>query len=254
MIYHAALFVCIMKNPMVSIDFWNTLVCHRSNGVNRTQARIRGLRSIARIYDKNPTEEQIQQARQAVSQAFDVEWLGNHRTLTTEELVRGMLAHLNIPAREKHIEELTATFQESLFEGPPEPAPGIKEALEELSRYYRIGLISDTMFSPGTMLRKYLDQIDLLQYFDAFAFSDELGVSKPHPKPYRHVLQSTNSDPALSWHVGDIHQTDIIGAKNMGMGAILYVGLNSADRENTTADFVNEQWEAVADILVSERK
>ncbi len=254
MIYHAVLFVCIMKNSMVSIDFWNTLVCHRSNGVNRTQARIRGLRSIARIYDKNPNEEQIQQARKAVSQAFDVEWLGNQRTLTTEELVRGMLVHLNIPAQEKHIEELTATFQESLYEGPPEPAPGIKKALEELSRYYRIGLISDTMFSPGTILRKYLDQIGLLQYFDAFAFSDEMGVSKPHPKPYRYVLQSTGADPALSWHVGDIQQTDIVGAKSMGMGAVLYTGFNKNDQKNSTADFVCEHWEAVADILVSERK
>jgi len=263
---------------MVSVDFWDTLVRADSNGEKRTEARMNALREVSRRYDKEPTDEAIRQARAHVSRAFDEEWLGKQRTQTTRELVQGMLDALAIPAKPTEVDDLTEAFRESLFLGPPELAEGAKEALANISLYFRLSIISDTMFSPGSVIRRYLDQMEILQYFDAFAFSDELGVSKPHRKAFETVLKATGARPEHSWHVGDMIKTDIRGAKALGMHAILYTGfsggvdtdspsdpdsnrrlLSQNNGQTTTPseelpspDFVCASWENVADILISE--
>ncbi len=215
-----------MKNIMVSVDFWDTLVRADSNGDKRTEARMNALREVSRRYGLEPTDEAVRQARLHVSRGFDEEWFGRQRTQTTGELVQGMLNALAIPAKPAEADELTEAFRESLFLGPPELAPGIKEALTNISMYFRMAIISDTMFSPGSVIRRYLEQMDVLRFFDAFAFSDELDVSKPHRKAYETVLKATGSSPGHSWHVGDMLKTDIRGAKAMGMKAILYTGFS----------------------------
>jgi len=267
-----------MNNSLVSVDFWDTLVRADSNGEKRTEARIYALREVSRRYDKEPTDEAIRQARAHVSRAFDEEWFGKQRTQSTRELVQGMLDALAIPANPAEVDDLTEAFRESLFHGPPEPAEGVKEALANISIYFRLAIISDTMFSPGSVIRRYLDQLDILQYFDAFAFSDEVGVSKPHRKAFETVLKATNARPEHSWHVGDMMKTDIRGAKSLGMHAILYTAFSggtdigsSSDPDSNkrlladsngkaigstenlpSPDFVSPSWENVADILISE--
>ncbi len=267
-----------MKNTMVSVDFWDTLVRADSNGEKRTEARINALREVSRRYDKEPTDEAIRQARSHVSRAFDDEWFGKQRTQSTRELVQGMLDALAIPAKPAEVDDLTEAFRESLFLGPPELAEGVKEALANISIYYRLAIISDTMFSPGSVIRRYLDQVGILQHFDAFAFSDELGVSKPHRKAFETVLKATDARPERSWHVGDIMKTDIKGAKALGMHAILFTGFSggvdtdspsdpdsnkrlltnskgnasSPSEDLPSPDFVCASWENVADILISE--
>ncbi len=245
------------KYNMVSVDFWDTLVRADSNGEKRTEARMNAIRTVSRRYEMEPTNEAIRNAREHVSRTFDEEWFGRQRTMTTRELVQGMLDLLAIPAKPAEVDDLTEAFRESLFLGPPEPAPGVKEALANISLYYRLAIISDTMFSPGSVIRRYLDQLDILHHFEAFAFSDELGVSKPNRKAYETVLSETGADAGRSWHVGDMLRTDITGAKALGMQAILYTGF--ADKKKSidssteaTPDYECTSWENVADILISE--
>ncbi len=250
-----------MNKKMVSVDFWNTLVKADSNADKRAQARMNAVRDLARYHGMKLTDEAIRHSREQLSRAFDEEWFGRQRTQTTEYLAREMIRLLAIPASPKEIDELADFFRESLFLGPPEPAEGIKEALETLSNYYHLSIISDTMFSPGSVIRKYLDHLEVLSFFDAFAFSDELGVSKPHSKAYETVLNATGARPERSWHVGDMLKTDIKGARAVGMKCILYTGFSDQDtsRDNNNhnngspeADFECKTWDAVADILISE--
>lgn len=241
-----------MNSKMVSVDFWNTLVHADTNGEKRHEARMKALRRLAREYEKELTDEAIQNARREVSSAFDAEWFDNQRTKTTRELVGKMLEVLAIPARPEEMDELAEAFRESLFSGPPALAEGLKPALANLAMYYDLAIISDTMYSPGATIKRYLEQQDILHYFSAFAFSDEVGVSKPHVKAYRTVLDALQASPENSWHVGDLQRTDITGAKSAGMKAVLYTGISDTDRPENTADYVCDTWEAIADILVSE--
>lgn len=210
------------------------------------------VRELAERYDLALTEDSVKQARTRVEERFQHEWLNNHRTQTTDELVAGILHELHIPASQAEQKRLTEAFRQSLYDGPPHLAQGVREALVALSQYYRLSIISDTMFSPGEVIREFLRREELLEFFEAFAFSDEVGVSKPHRLAYETVLNHTGASARHSWHVGDLQQTDIKGAQNMGMRAILYTGISTTGQIDSTAEYVCESWESVADILVSE--
>ena len=75
---------------------------------------------------------------------------------------------------------------------PPDPIDGIAEAIAALAGSYKLGVVSDAIYSPGRCLRQWLEMHDLIQHFDGFAFSDEVGHSKPHRDMFahrpRHVL------------------------------------------------------------------
>ncbi|MDI6402969.1 HAD family hydrolase [Balneolaceae bacterium ANBcel3] len=238
--------------PLLSIDFWNTLVDAKDHGELRKKNRTDAIRTLALSYSLPVEEEAMMQAHQAVSSRFDEEWFTYQRTMSSEKLAALYIHHLGIPATKDECKSLSVAFEKSLLAGPPPLAPGIREALEYISPYYSLAIISDTMFSPGSVIRSYLDRQQILSYFDAYSFSNETGVSKPHPKAYETALIATHTKPSNSWHIGDIQRTDILGAQNIGMKAVLYTGLSDKDKEETTADFISGKWENIADYLVSE--
>lgn len=231
---------------MISIDFWNTIVIAHTNGTLRNQARVNGIQEIAKQYGEPPNIEAIHLAHQVASKKFDEIWLGTQRTPTSRELVDITLDSLNLNLSEQDREKVTLIYQESLLDGPPELTPGVGDALEVLASKNKLAIISDTMFSPGTVLRGYLKSKGLLDFFSAFAFSDEVGVSKPHHKMYQKVLAETEGKPESSWHIGDIHQTDIKGAQSMGMRAVLYTGINKTDADTSSAELILERWDEIA--------
>jgi len=131
---------------------------------------------------------------------------------------------------------------------------GVKESLELLKSKYKLGIVSDTGFSPGTVLRKLLENNSLISYFDVFSFSDETGVAKPHPKAYLTVLDALGCKPVDALHIGDIEQTDIEGAKKLGMKSIRFNGdtsfaLTPEREEFTIADAEAESWSEIVRII-----
>lgn len=230
----------------ISIDFWNTLVNSRTGGEQRHQVRIKKLNQIAAKYDKTITAEQVESAKKQISVEFDKEWLGNKRTMQTHELVERIVTHLGIPAKKSEKEELTFAFQHSLLHGPPDLAPDVELILPQLAEKYPLAIISDTMFSPGSVLRAFLQTKNLLVYFNHCVFSDEVGYSKPDSRAFLQVLEKNKATAAESFHVGDIQSTDIAGAQAVGMKAILYTGLSDEYLAGNTADFVAPSWNIVA--------
>ena len=72
---------------------------------------------------------------------------------------------------------------------PPQPdlAANIDTAIAGLHGKYKLGVISDTIFSPGRVLKEILASYDLLKYFDYFVFSDVIGCAKPNPLVFEDV-------------------------------------------------------------------
>ena len=234
---------------LICIDFWNTLVRATSNGEIRRKVRHDALARLAVAYDKTITEQMVQEANKLASERFDEIWYGQQRTPTTLELVQIIMDHLNLQPSREELQDLVIAYQDSLMAGPPETVAGIHDALDELSRMAPLAIISDTMYSPGRVLRAFLQEQGLGQFFSFYVFSDETGVSKPHPKAYNTALEYAKADPARSWHIGDIQKTDILGAKGVGMKAILFTGLSDKDRNENTADFVCNTWDEVVDVF-----
>jgi putative hydrolase of the HAD superfamily len=217
---------------LISIDFWNTLVIAETGGKKRHQVRLDAIQEVATQHDTAITPEDVSEAKQKAAKHFDKIWLGEQRTPSTHELVKQVMLHLDLPVSNGQLDFVAEAFQESLWEGPPQLIEGVPEALEQLAAHDRLAIISDTMYSPGRVLRKYLENHGILHYFDGFAFSDEIGVSKPHKKAFLTVLEETGGDPENSWHIGDLIPTDITGAHQQGMRSVLYTGVTKSDDYN----------------------
>jgi len=105
---------------------------------------------------------------------------------------------------------------------------GLADVLSELqAQRIRTGIICDVGFTSGEQLRDVLRRAGILERFDGWAFSDEVGAYKPDPVIFRHALREVGGvEPDRAAHVGDLRRTDIAGARAMGMVAIRYRGSN----------------------------
>ncbi len=121
---------------------------------------------------------------------------------------------------------------------PVQMASGAAGVLRRLrAAGIRLGIVCDVGSTPSSVLRAHLDRHDVLGYFDAFAFSDEVGVYKPDERIFKAALDGMGVDPATAAHVGDLRRTDVAGADALGMITVRYTGLNrDEDGAGSTVD------------------
>lgn len=232
---------------VITIDFWNTLFDSSGGSVRNDYRRNHLLKEISQ-YEIEVTPELFDKALRASWEHFNGIWRNEMRTPEVAESVGFFWNFLKLPNDDVAVARLVQCFAESILVYPPAMLPGAKAQLEELSKAYSLGLVSDTGFSPGTVLRKLLEANDVLQYFSAFSFSNETGVAKPNPKAFSTILDNLRFSPENSVHIGDIEATDIVGAKQFGMKAIKFTGDPTAifSKENpikSLADIEVKHWD-----------
>lgn len=241
---------------MISIDFWDTLVEAKTGGKARNNVRRQALREVANNHGKMLSTKAVTKAKKYAYEQFNDIWLNQQWTPSTEDLVTYILDYLQLPASDKERSFLSMQFKESLLQGPPRLAAAADKVIPELANRYSLALISDTMYSPGETIQKYLQDIGMDPYFESYIFSDETGVSKPNPKAFKQALAQTDSEAAESWHIGDLIETDITGAKGIGMQAILFTGASESHDTETSAaieaDHICSNWLEVGELLINE--
>ncbi len=242
-----------MAIKAITIDFWNTLY-NSANGQARARDRAVVIRSELTRLGVAATDQELEQAQARAWEHFNRVWLQEQRTLLTADLVKFYLKQLHTIGDEQALDAICRTFADGILRHPPEPLGGAQHVIGDLARLYPLSLISDTAFSPGRVLKQVMDQHGLAQHFHSYSFSDETGVSKPHPQAFHTVLQAMNISPAECVHIGDIEHTDIKGAKELGMRAILFRGdsnsmVDQGDERSTQADAIARDWHEVRTIL-----
>ena len=121
-----------------------------------------------------------------------------------------------------HDQELADTFcREALSRIPTKnhTIPGAVELLEYLRPRYRMFILSNGF---KELQSRKMQTAGIDKYFDALILSDDIGVNKPHRKLFEHEMQTTASTPQESLMIGDMFDTDIIGAANFGIDSIYY--------------------------------
>ena len=121
---------------------------------------------------------------------------------------------------EEFISKLTDVYWEilrdtsTIYEGVP-------ELLSELKQMgYKLGLLSDTDFTPGWKENR-LKASGLLKFFDAYVIPGETTPEvKPSPQPFHEILKRLNLKPEQALLVGDNQDTDIKGATAAGIESI----------------------------------
>lgn len=121
-----------------------------------------------------------------------------------------------------HDQELADTFcREALGRIPTKDKliDGAIELLEYLRPKYNMYILSNG-FKELQSHKMRTAGID--KYFDALILSEDIGVNKPNRELYEYALEKTGSKLEESIMIGDMFETDIVGAANIGMEQIYF--------------------------------
>ena len=88
----------------------------------------------------------------------------------------------------------------------------------------RVGVISNM----GAELSHLVEDAGLGGYVDVCVSSAEAGVTKPHPAIFKWGLARVGVDAEEAVHVGDGYDSDVVGARNAGMHAVMLVRPHTA--------------------------
>lgn len=98
------------------------------------------------------------------------------------------------------------------------PYPDTIPSLEKLKKEYKLVLVSNTdCFSVEAVMEKY----EMKKLFDALILSYEIGMLKTNPKMFETALKKVKVKKKDAIMVGDSIESDIRGAENAGIKAIL---------------------------------
>ena len=98
------------------------------------------------------------------------------------------------------------------------PHPEAKRLLEDLAgNGFQVGVISNSNGS----VRSILEATGLAPSLRFVLDSAVVGVEKPHPKIFRLALDEAGVEPHEAVYIGDLYSVDVLGARGVGMQAVL---------------------------------
>lgn len=64
-------------------------------------------------------------------------------------------------------------------------------------------------------------ELGLRKYMDVVVISSTVGYAKPHPEIFRIALRRAGTAAEQTLHVGDLYESDVVGARNSGIDPVL---------------------------------
>lgn len=142
------------------------------------------------------------------------------REFNAMDVLRRQCAAMGLELDEATIRELAWKWYEPLTD-MCRVADDVTPTLEELSRCgLKLAIVSNT-FIPGFVLDRHMEMHNLLRFFPVRVYSSEVGYRKPHPRIFRAALDALGVRAAESAFIGDLVRADIVGARRVGMLAVL---------------------------------
>ncbi|TFH38662.1 MAG: HAD family hydrolase [Chrysiogenales bacterium] len=249
------------KIRAITFDLWDTVIIDDSDEPKRAAAGRPPKREERRILAHQYISRHGSIDRKLVDLAWDTAdtafnkvWKELHITWTVQDRIGVALKGLGCTLPDIEFAELVRLHEEMELEIRPDMIPGVKEALEELHGNYRLGIISDAIFSPGRALRQMLSDAGMIRFFDAFIFSDELGRSKPDSSVFIAAAESLGVKPGEMAHIGDREQNDIDGPHRVGARSILCTAAVDRGDGSTAADGTFNDYRDLPDLIAKLNK
>jgi len=226
----------------ITFDLWNTLIYFSpEDNIRFKNKRVEGFIEVLKKVGLNLSREKMEKAYDESSERYKP-IREREEDISTREQVQIILDCLGTHGFKEFDEEVLNRLEEVLANQILTELPTLEEGSEEILYYihqkkYKIGLICNTGRTPGKVLREVLKRKNIFQFFKTLTFSDELRIRKPNPQIFITTLESLNSSPASSLHIGDLLESDILGAKRCGMKT----GWLCPDRDRCQIDFLPEQ-------------
>jgi putative hydrolase of the HAD superfamily len=234
----------------VTFDYWNTLVYEDRPGHLRDR-RIEAWSGILEDVGFAIERERMQAAFDSSWDRYVASWTANQQYLAAqaaEDIVESL--GFDVPAEVRA--ELIESFGRAGEDATLHLTDGVVETLEALKDAgIRLGIICDVGMTPSQTLRAHLGRHGLLELFDHWSFSDEVGAYKPAPAIFEHALEGLGGPvPERVAHVGDIRRTDVAGARAMGMISVRYIGVSDDQSQpEPEADHVIKSHAELLDVL-----
>ena len=123
------------------------------------------------------------------------------RSLALDEALADQTTEVYIALREKRID---------LF-------PGARETLSALSRRRRLALVTN---GESRKQRAKIERFDLQPFFERIFVEEEVGLGKPDPRVYTHILREMDISAADCCMVGDNLEWDVAAPQSLGIFAV----------------------------------
>ncbi len=244
------------KISAITFDLWDTVLIDDSDEAKRKAAgrpskRVERRNLVQHFIERQSTVSRsiIDPVYNAADAAFKKVWNELHVTWTVRERLSLILEALGQTLPEAEMAELVRLHEEMELEFRPDFVPGAAETLRILNERYRLGVISDTVFSPGRVFRTMLADEGLLELFDVLIFSDEVGRSKPEPEPFTIACERFGIEPHELVHIGDREGKDIAGPHAIGARAILCTAVIDRGSSQTEAEAVFDDYHKLPGII-----
>ncbi len=105
------------------------------------------------------------------------------------------------------------------------------ELITQLSGHYKVGLLSN---ASGSYLRPILEEHGLIDLFDAIAISAELGLMKPDPRVFQHILEQMEIKPDETIFTDD-NANNVAAAESVGIRSIVFTSEKALRQELAAA-------------------
>lgn len=209
----------------VTLDLWGTLFLDGPGSDERYgRQRLTGMQAVLAGVGIAVAPAKLERAYAATGR-----WLGRfwqmNRDVSVREHVEALLAAVD-PALSDRLSAptmaaLVRAYASPALVAPPAIDPGARKVLETLAADgVVLAVVSNTMRTPGEVVRQVLADSELLPLFKVLTFSDECGIRKPSPAIFRLTLAALGVPPEEAVHVGDDPILDVEGARDAGLRVI----------------------------------
>jgi len=165
--------------------------------------------------DRHPTLERWQALERLTKQEFDA-------GMTSGRVDHGFWWSFHTHLLEE-LETMDEGVRNALVQNTQKSAnwdqilPGTRVALERIRQDYAIAVISNSDGRIDEVLRR----CGIIDCFESITDSGIVGHEKPHPAIFEAALRAMKAEAAESLYVGDVYSVDYVGARNVGMQAVL---------------------------------
>ena len=240
----------------ITFDLWDTIVDDDSDEPKRAALGLRTKRAERRhlvfeaLHALQPIDKwAVDLAYDTAEAAFNAVWHDQHVTWPIETRIDVVLKGLGRTLPPETYDRVVAGHASMEVDVEPEIIAGCAEALAALSKRYKLAIVSDAIVTPGHRLRDLLEKHHVKQFFSGFAFSDEVGRSKPHRAMFASAAEQLGVTIEQMVHIGDRDHNDIQGPHALGMKAVLFTATRDIDKDRTQADAICQSYADLPDIL-----
>lgn len=118
-------------------------------------------------------------------------------------------------------EQLSEVFRELLRRGRPSRLQIYDDAPPALDGLRRKGLVVGVISNMGRDLPQVLEELGLAGFLEVAVSSGEGGVSKPDRRIFYEALRRAGVTGPEAMYVGDLYDSDVVGARNAGLVPVL---------------------------------